>query len=920
MASTLPSGTLTFLFTDIESSTKLWEQFPKAMKSTLARHDDILRQAVESNHGRIIKTTGDGIHAVFDTTIDGIAASIAAQKVLSGETWDQIKPQSVRVRMGVHTGEVEQRAGDYYGTVLNRAARLMSTGHGGQILMTNTTADLVRDHLSEGVTLRDLGEHRLKDLVRPERVFQLSVPGLPGDFPPLNSLDAYPNNLPVQLTSFVGREHEMDEARRRLESARLLTLIGPGGTGKTRLALQLAADLLPTFGDGVWLVELAPLADPSLILQTIASVFSLREQLGMSLIDLVLNYLRAKNLLLILDNCEHLIDACASFADQLLHASPGLKILASSREALGITGESVYRVPSLSLPKQDQVTRESLTQSESVQLFLVRATAANPKFNLNDRNMTSIAQICRRLDGIPLALELAAARVTVFSPEQIASKLDDRFRLLTGGSRTALPRQQTLRALIDWSYDMLPEPERALIRRLSVFAGGWSFEAAESIGLNLDVLTSLTQLVNKSLVTAEDEGGETRYRLLETVRQYARDKLLEAGESEQARNSHFEFFLKLIKTAEPKLQGSEALDWIAKLDLEYDNIRAAMEWGLEENVEFALRMACALLYYWNRRGHDEEGRRWILEALEKSKRLPKHKGEEDQPTKKILAEAWHTLGILGYGLGDNGQAIVASREAETLARELGDNRLLAVSLAFDVSGSLFLGETTDLDPILEECLTAARASGDQYSLGLSLSMAGQVILMKKGNADLAHDYFEEGAFLMKASGNAWGFTMAILGIGMMEKYLGDFGEARSRFLSCEPIFRELGDKHRMNMIKSELAHIERYEGHYDQARSMYRETILEWERIGHRAAIAHQLECFACIAIVHEEDQRAGVLFGAAEALREKINIPMTSFERVDYEGKIAELRARMDDQAFTSAWMNGRATTMEQAIRYALN
>src|SRR5581483_10076360 len=540
----LPSGTVTFLFTDIEGSTKLWEQYPEAMKIALSKHDEILRKKIEANRGHIIKTTGDGIHAVFGTALDGVLAALDTQRALLAGNWDEIKPHNVKIRIGLHTGEAEARAGDYYGPVLNRAARLMSVGHGGQTLLSTVTADLVREHLSDGASLRDLGEHRLKDLIRSEHVFQLTHPDLPADFPPLKSLDSYSNNLPIQLTSFIGRERELDRAKKQLTSTRLLTLIGPGGTGKTRLSLQIGAEMLPAFADGVWLAELAPLADPSLILQTVASVFGIREQLGMSLNELLIDYLRAKNLLLIMDNCEHLIEACAELIDQLLRTCANLKIVASSREALGISGETVYRVPSLSLPGPDEATREALTQSESVQLFIERATAANPKFDLSEKNASFVAQICRRLDGIPLALELAAARITVFSVEQIASRLDDRFRLLTGGSRTALPRQQTLRALIDWSYDLLTEEERALLRRLSIFAGGWTFDAADAICAKHDVLNILTQLVNKSLVIFDEEGSEPRYRMLETVRQYARDKLLERGESEEARNAHLDFFFQ----------------------------------------------------------------------------------------------------------------------------------------------------------------------------------------------------------------------------------------------------------------------------------------------------------------------------------------------------------------------------------------
>ncbi|HEX8917928.1 MAG TPA: adenylate/guanylate cyclase domain-containing protein, partial [Chloroflexota bacterium] len=395
--STLPSGTVTFLFTDLEGSTRLWEKFPGEMKRALARHDQILRDAIESHGGHVIKSTGDGFHAVFDTGINGIAAALAAQQAVQVSPWEEIKPHSLRVRMGLHTGEAQERSGDYFGPALNRAARLMSIAHGGQTLLSTTTADLVRDQLPADVFLKDLGQHRLRDLVRSEHVFQLSHPALPADFPPVRSIDAFPNNLPVQLTSFVGREREIAEAREKLRSARLLTLIGPGGTGKTRLALQLAAEVLPSFADGVWLAELAPLTDPALVVQTVSSVFRLREQLGMPLNELLMDYLREKDLLLVLDNCEHLIDSCARLADDLLHASTRLKIIASSREALGISGETVYRVPPLSLPDARQLTREKLGLCESGQLFIERASAANPRFALSEQNAEAISQICRRL-------------------------------------------------------------------------------------------------------------------------------------------------------------------------------------------------------------------------------------------------------------------------------------------------------------------------------------------------------------------------------------------------------------------------------------------------------------------------------------------------------------------------------------------
>jgi len=509
----MASATFTFLFTDIEGSTQLWERHPQAMGAALARHDALLATAVAAHGGSVFQRTGDGCHAVFPSAVAGALAALAAQQALAAEGWAELAPDALRVRMAVHAGQAATRDGDYFGPALNRAARLMAAAHGGQVLLSETAAGLARDEMPPGLSLRDLGEHRLKDLTRPEHIFQLAAPGLPADFPPLGVLGAA-NNLPVPLTSFIGRERELAEAQRLLASARLLTLTGPGGTGKTRLALQAAADALDQFPDGAWLVELAPLADPALVAGAAATTWDLREQPGRTPLDALLDYLRARHLLLILDNCEHLIEACADLAADLLRACPRLTILASSREPLGVPGETTYRVPSLAVPDNECATPQRLLQFDAARLFVERAQAAQPHFAPNRGNLAVIIQICRRLDGIPLAIELAAARVRLLSVEQIAARLDDRFRLLTGGSRTALPRQQTLRALIDWSYDLLPAPECAALRQLAVFAGGWTLEAAEAVLSSPDVLDLLAQLVNKSLVYVDEAGAEPRYRLL----------------------------------------------------------------------------------------------------------------------------------------------------------------------------------------------------------------------------------------------------------------------------------------------------------------------------------------------------------------------------------------------------------------------
>ena len=478
----LPTGTVTFLFTDIEGSTRLWEQHPEGMRLALARHDTLLRQAIEANEGIVFKTIGDAFCAAFATAPNALSAALAAQCALHTEPWTE--GLVLRVRMALHTGAAELRDNDYFGQPLNRTARLLAIGHGGQALVSAATQELTRDMLPPTVTLSEVGEHRLRGLSRPETVFQLIHPDLPAEFPPLKSLDnpQLSNNLPQQVTSFIGREKEIEAVKSLLDTTRLLTLTGSGGCGKTRLALQVAAELLENYPDGAWFVELASLSDPVLVLQNVAQALGVREEAGKLLLQSLTAALKGKGLLLVLDNCEHLLAACAQLVDTLLRASPGVRVLASSREGLGIAGETLYRIPSLSLPDLKQrATPASLTTYEAVRLFVERAMAALPAFAVTNQSAPALDQLCVRLDGIPLAIELAAARVRSLSVEDINSRLDHRFRLLTGGSRTALPRQQTLKALIDWSYDLLSDQEKTLLARLSVFAGGWTLAAAEKV-------------------------------------------------------------------------------------------------------------------------------------------------------------------------------------------------------------------------------------------------------------------------------------------------------------------------------------------------------------------------------------------------------------------------------------------------------
>ena len=921
--SNLPTGTVTFFFTDIENSTPLWEKYPERMKAALAKHDSVLKEVVESNNGQIIKTTGDGVHAVFSTAMDAVKASINAQRVFQNsevfaEHPDEGKTSefSLRVRMGIHTGEAELRDGDYYGGTLNRAARIMSVGHGGQILISEITLQVAQEHLPNDISTLDLGQHHLKGLNRPEHIYQLNAPGLQQEFPPLKSQTHVTNNLPTQLTSFIGRKRELTEAGSRLENARLLTLIGPGGTGKTRLSIKLGSQLLPNFKDGIWLVEFAPISDPSLVMQTIAFTFDIREVPGTSLKALVHDYLREKQLLIILDNCEHLVEASAKVADELLHVAQNIKIIVSSREALGINGETVYRVPSLSLPEQAEVTKDAAMGYESVQLFVDRASAANPKFQLTDENAFSVAQICSRLDGIPLAIELATSRITVFSPEQIAKRLDDRFKLLTGGSRTALPRQQTLRALIDWSYDLLSDDERALLRRLSVFASGWTFEAAETICNTVDVFEHLPQLVNKSLVTVNDDAGERRYYLLETIRQYARDKLLENGEGEHTRDRHLAYYLEMTETARPKLlQRAHELEWLKRLETEYDNIRTAVEWGLSNNPFAVMRMVYLLLFFMMTKSHSGEGHRWGQEALKQIDGGRSLTVEENKQKGRLLA----SMSILSFSMGDNQTTIKEANQALTLLRPTNDKWYLALTLGFRAAADFLTGNADIAIATMGEATRLAEEIGDKYVLGAVLSSSSRVEAFARGDFSKAYAIHERACELLKEHGNRWTYAITLYGLGNIAIALKDFETARKKFNLAMQIMQELGSKRNIVMIKSDLAHILRYEGNYPEAISSYRGTIREWQRIGHRAAVAHQLESIAFISKALEQVEKALKLFGAAEALREKIEIDMTLQERESYDKEVADIKANMDEKEFVSLWAEGRSMTMDEAIELAV-
>ncbi len=890
----------------------LWEAHPELMSTSLSRHDELMRRAVGDASGYVFKTIGDAFCAAFATAPDAVAAVLAAQLAFQAEPWPEETP--IKVRTALHTGAVEGRDDDYFGPPLNRVARLMAAGHGGQALLSSATQELIRDSLPDGCSLKPLGEHRLKDLGRPETVFQLCHPGLHPDFPPLRSLDSLPNNLPQQVTSFIGREKEVTEVRALLEKSRLVTLTGSGGSGKTRLALQAAAEILDGSGDGVWLVELAALTDPGLVPQTVANVLGLREEAGKSLTQSLAEHLKSKFLLLVLDNCEHLLDACASLADALLRNCPNVLIVATSREGLGIAGETTYRVPSLSLPDPTQPqTPESLSHYESVRLFIERAVQVKTGFNVTKQSALALASICHRLDGIPLAIELAAARVRSLTVEEVNQKLDQRFRLLTGGSRTALPRQQTLRSLIDWSYDLLNESEKAILCRLSVFSGGWTLEAAEKVcsgGVveEWEALDLLTSLADKSLVVAEQRDGVTRYRLLETVRQYARDRLLEIGEGETWRDKHLAYFLELGEESEPHLAGAQQQTWLDRLEREHDNIRAALEWSSEvtDPGVLGLRLAGAIWRFWAVRGYLLEGRACLAGLLD---------AVQSTAAGAVRTKALNGAGVLAYEQGDYAAARTLHEESLGIRRELGDWWGIAESLNSLGILTYQQGDLLDALALYEESLAIRWDLGDRRGIAMSLNNLGN-LAYEQGDYPTARAHYEESLTMKRELGDRRGIAISLNNLGNLAYDQGDYPAAWALYEESLAISRELGNRWGIAMSLNNLGNLAYDQGDYPAARTLYDESLAIKRELGDRPGVAESLEGLASFAAL-ADPSRAARMWGAAEKLREDLGASLPPNERLRYERHVGA--APTDDAAFQLAWLEGRAMTLELAIEYAL-
>lgn len=875
-----PTGTITFLFSDIEGSTRLWERHPEAMRGALRRHDEIMRAATADNGGHIFKTIGDAFCVAFDRAGDALAAAARAQHALHDEEWAETGP--LRVRMSLHVGAAEFRDDDYFGNSLNRVARILAAAHGGQVLLSLPVEELVRDQLPSGVLLRDLGERRLRDVSRPEHLFQLVLAGIPAEFPPLRTLEITPNNLPTLLNTFVGRERERDEVKRLLSTTRLLTLTGTGGTGKTRLALQVAEESLGDYPHGVWLVELAAISDPDRVIETTAATLGLREEPGEPLRETLIRFLCGRRVLLLIDNCEHVINECAAMIAAILRGCDTVRVIATSRHSLGIAGERTWAVPPLSVlnPSRDLFQVSDIvtvvSQYEAVRLFIDRAAAVKPGFEVTRQNAAAIAQICWRLDGIPLAIELAAARARVLTPEQISQRLDDRFRLLTGGGRSVLPHQQTLRTLIDWSYDLLSESERVLFRRLGVFGGGRTIEAIEAVctgdGVDAyDALDLLQLLVDKSLLSVETDRTEaTRYTMIESVWQYARERLEASGEFPALRDRHLDYFLAFAEEARPGLEGREATQWLDRLTADQFNFRLAIEWSVksEASVQKGLRTAGALTRFAEIRGNLEEARDFFHELLTAP-------GAEE-PT---LARA-HALvgaGRIAWCRDSSEQALEFYREAIVLLEKFGRKRDVILQGAFMSFVERNLGIREHAEARFQRALEAGREFHDVTLTAVGMS----------GLAAAAGDH-------------------------------GDFAASRRLREESLAIYRSTGDRWVAGYILWGIARACVIEGDAAGARQALDEWTAIARQLGNRWITPYLLQIYAEVLLIEGDAAAAARTLGATEAGCEALGIVFDTVDLAAWDAVVDQLGEKLDAPTRLREWNEGRQLGVWEAIDFA--
>ena len=911
----LPSGTVTFLFSDIEGSTQRWESRRDAMRDALTRHDLLIRTNVNEHGGVVFKTVGDAFCAVFPTAPSAVAAALACQRALLKEDWTAV--DGLAVRMAVHTGDAHEREGDFFGPALNRVARLLAIGHGGQVLVSGVAAELSQSSLPSQVVLRDLGMHRLRDLAHPEHVFQLNAPDLPSEFPALRSLESLPNNLPLQVTSFVGRDAELAEIKDVLTKTRLLTLFGAGGVGKTRAAVQLGADLLDSYPEGVWFADLSSISDPELVAGALASALNLQESSDKSAAQTLVAAIKNNQMLVILDSCEHVVAAAAKLADALLHGCPKVKVVATSREALGIAGEAVHRMPSLACPESSKhVAAQAAMQYGAIALFAERARAADSKFQLTDDNVPIVADICRRLDGIALAIELAAPRVKVLNLRTLAERLNERFRILTGGSRTALPRQQTMRALIDWSYDLLSPKEQQLFRMSAVFAGGWTLEAASAVCAvgdvqEFEVLDELSALVDKSLVQVEFSESSQRYRLLESTRQYGVEKLTSAGERAGALRRHADYFAEIARAAASAFISTPTYALRSQLEPELDNFRTALTWALGEKADVALgqRLAGDLLLCPRATFDPPEAKRWVEIALATV---------NNATSLDVTAALWLGLAICEGELARHRAAAEAAARALEAYESLGDPLQEARARSTLARALAFTGRVAEAQPLLQTALAVFRTANVPKMLGDCLEAAGTAAVIDNDIA-ASRAYYREALPIVQAAGDERKVAVILANKAETEFQAGNVEEALQLIAQALALDRA---RRNWRSVANDLANQTAYLialGRNDEARSAALEAL--------QIAFDGRLETLTAWLVQHlaavsynsgGDPSAVARLLGWINGRLETVEAEREYTEQQEYARLTTALRSDFGDTQLKELFDEGRLWKEEQAIAEA--
>jgi predicted ATPase/class 3 adenylate cyclase/Tfp pilus assembly protein PilF len=950
-----PSGTVTFLFTDIEGSTRRWEEHSPSMAAAVERHLALLRSAVEANGGVLFKVIGDAIQAAFATAPQALAAAIAAQRAQTAGRADDAP--RLRVRMALHTGEALPHDGDYLAPCLNRLARLLAAGFGEQLLLSQATQQLVRDHLPPDVQLRDLGVHQLRDLRESEQIFQVVAPGLRADFPPLRSLTPPRHTLPLALTPLIGREQELTEIAQRLgqETVRLLTLVGPGGVGKTRLAVQAAANVADAYEDGVHFVPLETIVNAELVMPAIVQALGLRELANQSARDLLIEYLAHKRLLLVLDNIEQVRDV-GPLVTELLTACPGLQVLATGRAPLGVAGEHEVTVPSLAVPAAGDATSvDAIQHSAAVRLFVARAQAVKADFVLDQTNARAVAEICQRLDGLPLAIELAAARVKLLPPDGILRRLDRRLALLTGGSRDQPARQRTLRDTITWSYELLTQPQQALFARLAAFVGTWTLEAAEAVVADgdhdgFDMLDGIAALLDNNLVrthesAADPEPGDARFAMLQTIHEFAAERLAMSDEERQVRAAHAAWYQQLGLEAEPQLNGSEAAAWLDRLEIEHDNLRGALIWLCQQrDAAAAVALAGALWRFWWARGFATEGRR-LLEAalalapatatttraaaLDGAGVLAEIQGDYARAStlheealaaaramddRHGIARALANLGVVALDGGDGPRAVSLLEEGLALARTVGEASLTATILNDLAWVTSQRGDDALAERLYQESLILRQRIGNPVEIARSLNNLG-AIAFRRGDYAQARRLYEESLVRYEEAGDRWGRAAVLNGLAETARAAGSLERAMPLYEESHTLFAATGDTRNAATVLVNIAIVERDGNDLAGATATYREALAAYRRLGLLPGTVACLAGLGGVARDRGELDVAARLLGAATGLAEKANLDLERIEAPRLPADIAALRTAMGEETFAPAWRAGQAMTIEEAI-----